>query len=122
MFKRNLILFTITLLLYPSLYNAECCKSYLVSFTSRIESCEYFGAINDYFRDSNFQLRSNNAQRCVIRVCGDGSLIEERKYCGKGTYCNIHGCHCNEGCIKGNATRNFEELHKYDVLNVKGDY
>lgn len=112
----NLLLFIVTLSFFSYLINAQCCKPYLVSFKTINENCEFFGAYNDFYQ-STIGLRSDNSKQCVIRLCGNGELISERNYCGKG-FCNRFGCNCNEGCIEGNAVTNFQTLHENDVYNV----
>lgn len=44
-----------------------------------------------------------------IKLCGNGNKLIGF-YCGVGK-CNIFGCSCNGGCIKGDAIENFRQLN-----------
>lgn len=46
---------------------------------------------------------------CKINACGDGKAVVGT-YCGVGK-CNVFGCDCDGGCIKGNAIENLKQIH-----------
>jgi len=46
-----------------------------------------------------------NRTRCEITICADG-MKRVGTYCGQGS-CNIFGCNCDGGCLRGEWTQSF---------------
>lgn len=126
MFKLCVLLFIATLSAFPCPSTAECCYKQLVRFTMKDKdlSCDHFGGsfVGSNFGEliypnNDFYLDKIRKGRCEIEVCSDGKPVMEGTYCGNGP-CNIFGCNCNGGCIKGNGLHNFRDIHGEQVYNV----
>lgn len=88
--------------------NAVCCPRTQMYWAS--ENCSpyetdyYMGGGNE--GDISGLILPN---RCKAKVCGDGKVVKNGFWCGKGP-CNSFGCSCTGGCIEGDATENFKRL------------
>lgn len=99
MFKLVFLLLIATISLFPHQSDAECCGTSFVMFLAKEKECADFGARKGFF-----------SGRCEMTICGDGEKLKEGLYCGRGP-CNILGCNCDGGCIRGNAVENFKSIH-----------
>lgn len=118
MIKLCFILFIGTLSLFPHLTMSSvgCCIPTVLEFLSTNKGCESFGATN-VLEVKGFIDNDNYPKKCLMRACGDGTPRKERNYCGRGT-CDIFGCRCSHGCIKGDPVHAFQTKHTTDVYNV----
>lgn len=131
MFKFCLLLFVATISLLPNSSNAECCHKKLVRYRIPDENsnCRDFGgSLADFnledvynyrvhlYPNIDFCLNKTDKRICEVDVCEDGKP-SKGTYCGKGS-CNIFGCNCDGGCIKGNALLNFLAIHGDKVRSV----
>lgn len=67
---------------------------------------------------SDFCLGKSDDRICEISVCDNGEKPKNGgTYCGQGG-CNLFGCNCDGGCIKGNALENFFAKHKNQVRSI----
>lgn len=128
MFKFCLLLIIVTISLFPYLNNAECCHKKIVRYqmTDKNKKCSYFGGQTaDFDMDDISNPRSDycsnkaaNKRICEISICDDGEPPKNGKtFCGQGS-CNIFGCNCDGGCIKGNYYQNFLSKHQNEVQSI----
>lgn len=92
---------------------SECCGKYKLGYTvysyrrHQGECGDIDGS--DYYADRG----------CFIDVCYDGKP-HPGAYCGQGS-CNIFGCNCDDGCIRGppdsaeDPVENFKRKNMYYV-------
>lgn len=90
---------------------AECCYSVDVTFLIKNKSkqCSDYGA--------TLTLCSYLHNVCGINVCGDGLplVVSGNWFCGVGD-CNVFGCNCDFGCVKGNPYENFQKIQGDEIL------
>lgn len=104
MSKLCFLLIIATLSLFPHISNAEYCPSTTILFYPKGRTCEFFGASKEWLSD-----------QCRMDICGDGRILSEGHYCGKGP-CNFLGFNCDGGCKSGNAIENFK-LHNGNIIS-----
>lgn len=117
MLKLYFLLLIATLSLFPSLSHADCCFAKLVRYKTMEDECEDYGGTSEFQVNKAAVVYKNVRKQCAIRLCGDGRPIISGTYCGVGS-CNIFGCDCNGGCIKGNPQESFQMIHGDDVYKV----
>lgn len=121
MLKLCSVLFVlITISLSSHRANGNCClKTNLRFRINGTEICENFHEASKMFYQKGFALVDDDSHYCSTWVCGDGKPpIFNGYYCGKGS-CNVFGCNCDGGCIKGSAHKSFHKLHGDKVYDVK---
>lgn len=116
-------LFLLLLLAIPTLVLSECCYKTLVKFyvnKNTNEPCRYFeNGSNNYRKKGAAGVSDLLQNRCKASVCGNGRHMGGT-YCGVGP-CNIFGCNCDGGCIRGNAVEEFRRKYNDKVHGVSQD-
>ncbi|XP_030246739.1 protein Diedel-like [Drosophila navojoa] len=57
--------------------------------------------------------RRSDDGNCVIKICGDGKPLRGT-YCGRGP-CDIAGCNCTGGCLRGQWEKSMLNNTEYRV-------
>ncbi|EDW14409.1 protein Diedel [Drosophila mojavensis] len=94
---------TLCVLVFVGSARADCCRrTKNVSFTVESGRCKDVGGVN------------SSISTCTITICADGTRLIG-SYCGHYS-CNLFGCNCGGGCLKGKWEKNFIERHpKYKI-------
>ncbi|KAH8232192.1 hypothetical protein KR032_001688, partial [Drosophila birchii] len=89
--------------------NGECCDSRLhLSFSIKHGLCGMVGALG-------------KPDRCSIIICADGHP-SVGTFCGQGS-CNVFGCNCDYGCLRGNWGESFlERYSKYRIHLIESEW
>ncbi|KAH8421260.1 hypothetical protein KR009_007478 [Drosophila setifemur] len=53
---------------------------------------------------------------CSITICGNGEPLVG-SFCGRGQ-CNIFGCDCTDGCLRGDYAQSFIHRNKKYIIKV----
>ncbi|XP_023166887.2 protein Diedel-like [Drosophila hydei] len=95
----------VCVLAYVGSVQAECCR---VNLTLRYivgsGTCADAGG------------RRFSSSSCTVTVCADGRPLVGT-YCGRGS-CNIFGCNCDGGCIKGDWQQSFLNNNRRQNIRV----
>lgn len=96
-------------LAYVGTSQAECClESMTIKYFVHEGCCAAVGgqeAVNEY--------------GCTITICADGKAkIDD--FCGRGT-CDISGCDCLGGCLRGDYLQSFLENNEDHLIVVVGE-
>ncbi|XP_037726083.1 protein Diedel-like [Drosophila subpulchrella] len=87
---------------------AECCTSREeVTFKMDRGECQDVGG------------SGYNPHKCEITICADG-VKQVGTYCGQAS-CNIFGCNCDGGCLRGDWTQSFVQKNRdygIEILDV----
>lgn len=100
--------------LLPTIVLSECCHTREILFkTNNINKyCNEFGGFDTTLP------RLTQGRACVANVCGNGKLEPGKMYCGLGL-CNIFGCNCDNGCIRGDFTNEFKGIYGDQIDIIK---
>nr|QTY40848.1 venom polypeptide precursor [Doratifera vulnerans] len=113
MLFKNIIILSIIL---PTIF-AKCCFKKTIKF----ELNEGLDKDCSFFENAKLNPKRGSSDtsvtRCKVSVCGDGRRPREGNYCGIGK-CNMLGCQCEGGCIKGKNVKEFIDLHGDKVKSV----
>lgn len=98
---------------------SQCCEKTKIKFQLTAGgSLTCFDIDGAYLADGGNNLRWDN---CEIEICGDGQLpAAGGDFCGSGR-CAMGGCHCDNGCVPGNAFDNFARIHADKLSHARQD-
>lgn len=112
MFRISQIIYLLSIASLPAIVILDCCYSNEIIFEIDQGHCRKFGGAN-----SNKRLITQGFE-CNIAICGNGKRVTEGFYCGIGS-CNIFGCNCDGGCIRGNHKNEFKKIYGDQVKIIK---
>ncbi|KAH8232191.1 hypothetical protein KR032_001687 [Drosophila birchii] len=88
--------------------NGDCCTTFLdLKYKIKDASC---GAVGGH----------GSSDSCSITICANGAGLVGG-WCAQGL-CNLYGCNCVDGCLKGEWSKTFLERnkeHSIEILEAK---